>query len=238
NLMKKLIFLPCFLFLYCFTSSAQRYADLEITLHAPVTGDTVWIGNQFTISSYIKNLGPDTIQFGDSLAFELLFDSSAISFGSQGGSFTPYLPLTGGVLAPGDSANMGFSFTLFQGWDTGVVEICVGVKHLNTVDTISDTLMANNRSCAMITIAEYVSVEELTNAADDISVYPNPARDRIILTSEGVDIERAELFNMQGQKVMSIQVAGSKADIDISQLVPGMYVLKINDSYIRRVMKE
>lgn len=234
--MQKTILLPLFLLLSCFSASAQRYADLEIKLHAPATGDTIWVDDPFLIDAYIKNIGPDTVQFQDSLAFELLFDSSAISF-DFGSGFVPYIPLTGQVLAPGDSVQMAFNFTLFSGWDTGASEICVGVKHLNTVDTLLDTLMANNRSCAMMTVMEFVTVKEAAAKAGDISVYPNPARNNITVSSADI-VSKVELCNLQGQKVIVQVGSGNKTDIDISQVAPGMYILKVNGSYVSRVVKE
>ncbi len=236
--MQKLILLSVFLFLACFSSYAQRYSDLQITLYAPSAGDTLWVDNSFLIDAYIKNNGPDTVQFQDSLAFELLFDTSAISF-NFGSGFVPYVPLSGKVLAPGDSAQMAFNFTLFSGWDTGASEICVGIKHLNTVDTMSDTLMADNRSCAMITIAEQVSVSvaatELYN--EEIAVYPNPASNKVTITSTGI-INKAELYNMQGQKLVAQPGSGKKTELDISQLPSGVYIIRVNDGVMRRVVKE
>jgi hypothetical protein len=236
--MQKLILLSVFLFLYCFPSQAQRYADLEITIYAPATGDTIWVDNPFLIDAYIKNNGPDTVQFQDSLAFELLFDSSAISF-NFGSGFVPYVPLSGQVLAPGDSTQMAFNFTLFSGWDTGASEICVGIKHLNTVDTMSDTIMANNRSCAMITVANptSVSVAATEHDKEEITVYPNPASNMVTITSNK-RINKAELYNMQGQKLVAQAGNGKKTVLDISQLPAGVYMIRVNDGFVSRVVKE
>lgn len=235
--MKKLILLPFFLFLYCFTSSAQRYADLEITLHAPVTGDIVWVDNPFQIDAYVRNNGPDTIQLQDSIAFELLFDNSVISFGNGGGGFSPYLVLTNRVVAPGDSGRVRFTFAVNQGWDTGMTEICVAVRQLTAVDTLFDTVMNNDRSCANITILEAVSVQEVFETKAAVTVYPNPVKDMLFVSSDD-KMERVELFNLQGQELVSKQVNSLNTQIELGGFAPGMYILKVNGSYACRVMKE
>ncbi len=237
--MQKLILLPLFICLFCSTAHAQRYSDLQITLYAPETGDTIYTDNAFQIAFSIKNNGPDTVLFMDTLAFELLFDGSPISFGQPGGGMIPYLPLTGLEMAPGDSANSGFNFTIMQGWDTGAAEICVGVKSINTVDTLHDTLMANNSSCADITIANpaSVSVVSIEKNKEEITVYPNPARNIVTVTSTGV-INTAELYNIQGQKLISRQTNGKKTELDIHTLPAGIYILKVGEHFVSRIVKE
>lgn len=235
--MQKLLLLPVFLLFTYFTCSAQRYADFEIKLEAPLAGDTLWIGNQFQIDAYVKNNGPDTVQIQDSLAFELLFDGSPISFGNGSGGFTPYLVLNNRLVPPGDSGRIQFSFTMSQGWDTGMFEICVGVFQLTEVDTLFDTIAANNRSCAIVTIMDPLSVSEINGNKTSISIYPNPAKDKLFVSATG-KLEIVELYNLQGQRLIYKRVDEKNTHIDMGNLVPGIYMLKVNGSYAGRVMKE
>lgn len=236
--MQKLLLLPAFMFFAYFTCTAQRYADFEITLYEPVAADTLWIGNQFVIEAYVKNNGPDTVQLQDSLAFELLFDGSPISFGNgTTGVFSPYLVLTNRLVPPGDSGRIQFSFTMSQGWDTGVSEICVGVFQLTEVDTLFDTVAANNRSCATVTIMDPLTVTEVGGNNTQITMYPNPVKNELFISSKD-RLELVELYNLQGQKLVSKKADAMNTHIETGNLVPGIYILKVNGSYAGRVMKE
>ena len=237
--MQKLILLPLLICLFFSTANAQRYVDIQITLYAPETADTIYTDNPFQIAFSIKNNGLDTVWFSDSLAFELLFDGSPISFGQPGGGMIPYLPLTGQELVPGDSVNIGFNFTIMQGWDTGDAEICVGVRSLNTADTLHDTLQVNNMSCADITIMDPVSVfiAGAESVQEDIKVYPNPASNLVRVTSNTI-IDRVELYNMQGQKLISRQPNQSGTDLDVHTLPSGIYILKVGEHFVSRIVKE
>src|SRR5690606_5693164 len=114
-----------------FPAGAQRYTEMRIELKAPVTADTLFTDVQFNISASIKNIGADTFRLQDSLAFELAFDGSPISF-DFGNGFVPYMTLTNRELLPGDSASVNFNFTLNSGWPTGPAEVCVAIFNLNT----------------------------------------------------------------------------------------------------------
>jgi len=74
-----------------------------------------------------------------------------------------------------------------------------------------------------------------------ISLFPNPATDKITVKSDFIEINSIELFNLLGEKVYSssqiIQNNGI-VQLDISNLPSGMYVMKISDkqtSYIKYV---
>jgi len=56
-----------------------------------------------------------------------------------------------------------------------------------------------------------------------VSVYPNPAKDRICIAG---DVSKAELYSLQGQLVMSVVNVNT---IDVSSLVKGMYIIRITD---------
>ncbi len=229
--MKKLILLSALLTTTTL-SFAQRYSDLQITLLQPVNNDTIYVDNAFTIAASIKNLGVDTIQLSDSLGLALSFDSSAIQFNFGNGPL-PYMPLTNRQLLPGDSAGFSINFTVNQGWDTGSTEFCVSIEHINTVDTLIDSIMANNRSCATIYVSDPVSVNDISK---DISVlvYPNPSYGvvNIQLSVLGMDFVHIELYDYTGKKVLREDkglIGGTKntVSLDVSTLVQGVYLYKI-----------
>ncbi len=61
--------------------------------------------------------------------------------------------------------------------------------------------------------------------ADQIKIFPNPARDKFEVRSAEFGVDLIEIFDMSGRKVLEKQLpAGTKEfDIDISRLNPGIY---------------
>ena len=86
---------------------------------------------------------------------------------------------------------------------------------------------SNDGSVGLYKIAENTSVNEAENVAL-FSIYPNPAKDYMFVQpSEGSDIE---IFNILGEKALKVeQTPTSVQRIDISNLSPGMYFIKIGN---------
>ncbi|MCB9046443.1 MAG: T9SS type A sorting domain-containing protein [Chitinophagales bacterium] len=228
---KNFIF-PILLAFFFLSASAQRYSDFSIRLIEPVTTDTVYTDIQFTIKASIRNNGVDTFFMTDSLAFELSFDGSPISF-SNGTGFVPYMVLTNKDLWPGDSAGVSFSFTVNKGWKTGPTDICVGVSMLNKVDTILDTVSSNNMSCASITVLDVpVSVNEVKKAIMSVGVYPNPANSiaNFSVTLKEPRNVAISLMDITGRVVMTESRNISEKGMisfNTTELPKGMYLYKV-----------
>ncbi len=77
------------------------------------------------------------------------------------------------------------------------------------------------------------SVDE-TILAPDLRIFPNPASDNIIISSEKFDLNRQlfEIYNFTGQKmpVEEIHRSGDKIEIDISHYASGLYFLRITEN--------
>ncbi len=71
-----------------------------------------------------------------------------------------------------------------------------------------------------------------------LSVYPNPAKDRITIDSNG-EIKSIEIFSITGAKVYSKTNISNSAsnEVNISDFNSGMYVLVVNDGVKRHTMK-
>jgi len=72
-----------------------------------------------------------------------------------------------------------------------------------------------------------VGVEELvTNSAVEITVYPNPAKDKLLFKSE-IKIEMIKVFNASAEQVVE-QICGTKqAGVDVSAFPSGIYFVEI-----------
>lgn len=68
------------------------------------------------------------------------------------------------------------------------------------------------------------SVDETTNSKGNITVNPNPAKEKLFLTSIPIDCEKLEIISIHGQTVKI--VSSDFQNIDIQTLPSGVYMLK------------
>ena len=81
------------------------------------------------------------------------------------------------------------------------------------------------------------SVEELTA---EIAIYPNPTSNVINIAAEGLNVERVELANVDGQIVSSEEVASNMITVSLEGQPAGMYFVRIytaNEVIVRKVTK-
>lgn len=91
---------------------------------------------------------------------------------------------------------------------------------------------------AIFDTATTVSIIDRNHISQNISLYPNPAYDKLMLNASVV-VMKIEVFGLTGNKLVAQNGNGTKAAvIDVSSLPSGMYVLKVNDvhhtSFIKR----
>ena len=76
--------------------------------------------------------------------------------------------------------------------------------------------------------------------AAPVSVYPNPTTGRVTVTGE--NLQRADVINILGQRVLSIQGKGDELQLDLSRLPAGVYTLRVTmedgSVYSDKVVKE
>ena len=74
-----------------------------------------------------------------------------------------------------------------------------------------------------------INGSEVVGIADNVlagfSFYPNPSSDVINITSKAT-VENISIYNLLGQELLNVSVNGLSAQIDISGLSAGMYVMK------------
>lgn len=77
---------------------------------------------------------------------------------------------------------------------------------------------------------DFSIIENSTASVDDLkkfnfSAYPNPASNNLTI-SASKNIENVEIFNLIGQKVMSLSPNTNTKSVDVSNLNTGVYILK------------
>ncbi|MCT2564250.1 T9SS type A sorting domain-containing protein [Chryseobacterium herbae] len=91
------------------------------------------------------------------------------------------------------------------------------------------TAMTEEFTTAGYVLPEYscvLSTKE-TSKENLISVYPNPVSDLLIVSWKGNKEEKAEIFNMEGRKVMETTISNNRNKIDVSNLPSGNYILTV-----------
>jgi hypothetical protein len=85
----------------------------------------------------------------------------------------------------------------------------------------------------------YLGVEEaLQNSREQTSVYPNPAQSEITITATE-KIKAVTITNVLGQSVFrQVYNNKEKIELNIAHLSSGMYLVRVNDKWVQRFMKE
>jgi len=90
----------------------------------------------------------------------------------------------------------------------------------------------NSNTCTAVTFPATPSctatgMKENNLSADLITLYPNPAKNILTISSAGLLPLNAEIMNALGQKVKYFRVETDKTSLDISNLVSGIYYVTI-----------
>lgn len=85
----------------------------------------------------------------------------------------------------------------------------------------------------------------LPQAANDVpktdnvvKIYPNPANDELEISLAADKVKQVTITNISGQEVFSQSYNTSQVSISMSNLAPGMYLIKVNGEYAGKVVKQ
>ena len=71
---------------------------------------------------------------------------------------------------------------------------------------------------------------------DGLSIYPNPVSgSKVYITSDRNQVKEVEIFNVLGKKIISARIIGK--EFDVSELTPGIYILKITEGTAQATRK-
>ncbi len=80
-----------------------------------------------------------------------------------------------------------------------------------------------------------LAVNDLT--ASGFVMSPNPAKSNVVITSKEEPISQIKIYTLLGQHVFGANYSGSISEnIDISSFTTGMYLIKINNNTVKRLM--
>ncbi len=89
-------------------------------------------------------------------------------------------------------------------------------------------VIAKNANCASDTSDEFFFVVPgmFEQPTPGLEIYPNPARENITVTYEG-DLRELRLMDSKGSTILRSEVNASEADLDVTKVTPGVYLLKL-----------
>jgi len=98
---------------------------------------------------------------------------------------------------------------------------------------VDNDLFIDNFQITASSLSDTAGVED--ESLITLNMYPNPVSDMLNISSQNT-INTVEIFNVLGQKVISRQVEDTSAEIDVSNLNAGIYLIKyeINNSIITK----
>lgn len=143
-----------------------------------------------------------------------------------------HFPVEGLYLLPGDSAEVflgqmkDYTFYL-PGADSLTYPLKIFSMQPN--DKI-DRNPANDMAEITFTVDLSVVINEINETK--IRVYPNPASDFIIIENPENKTLAWEIFSLQNKSIINGKVGNDNARIDISNLKPGLYMVKVNFSNV------
>lgn len=88
----------------------------------------------------------------------------------------------------------------------------------------------NGTSQIFATSSSNIVLSVQRNDIEGYSAYPNPVRgNSLTVTTNSIDKKQVVLFNVLGRKVFSQSFSGTRKTMDIPNLTPGVYVLKVTE---------
>jgi hypothetical protein len=87
----------------------------------------------------------------------------------------------------------------------------------------------NGIPCGPRTDVAPIVVRDVSAKNAELTIYPNPANETLNLKGT---IDQADIFitDITGRQIISTHSSGKEASIDISQLAPGPYIIRVNDT--------
>ncbi len=113
-----------------------------------------------------------------------------------------------------------------------------GVGAITVTYSFTDNLNCTATATSVINVVDCAGIQEAENA-ELISVYPNPSNGLLNIDGKGLMINRVEVLSITGQLVFSVDVNHSAAQLNLSELSKGVYVLRVNHengSIVRRIV--
>lgn len=146
--------------------------------------------------------------------------------------------MTGEVKWKGPGVN-GFVMAAGTGSEVRTVDMIVSTTTGNTVAGVG---LFDNFVVRATFEDTLLSIDETKNVSNSFSVYPNPATNVVnIKSSVNASIQTVSITDLNGRTVKTNTVSGNEAQINISDLASGVYMMSINSdegSVTKKIVKK
>lgn len=115
-------------------------------------------------------------------------------------------------------------FVNVSGWDTEI--LCMSVDDIKLFPSFS--------------LGKCSTVTQIPSADDEhvVRLFPNPTMGKITLEQENRSIIIAEILDIYGRTALTVAVKDNSADMDLSSLPSGIYMMRLTDAEKRMMIKK
>lgn len=100
----------------------------------------------------------------------------------------------------------------------------------------TDTVTHYSRTLTFIARKSPAGVISVTRSDDNISLYPNPAKDYLnIVFDANAGVKNITVYNLIGKAVSVFKVNGNSAKLDIDNIPSGIYFVRLQDAQGRTI---
>lgn len=86
---------------------------------------------------------------------------------------------------------------------------------------------------------DFSDIRGITNSSCDLRIYPNPTQNgEFIISGRNIQEIKFELYALDGQLMRSYEISGDQQKIDVSDLNPGLYVLRYGNSATKVIISQ
>jgi len=199
-------------------SQSNNYITLSIT------GDTAYISNRGrNLTANYPGSISDTVKYGqmvrviDSLDPHNLFNYGTPTFICDTNSYHP--------------GNL----------DRGLVSFNMVIDSFIVKDDIKDTLSTTISNKYTFVINFYIKnttgINQISYNKINVNIFPNPTSG-VVTISAPININKIAVENLVGQSVYTGTYNNTKILLNLSTIATGVYFIRINDIYIKKIVKE
>jgi Secretion system C-terminal sorting domain/FG-GAP-like repeat len=126
-------------------------------------------------------------------------------------------------------------FTVKQGTTNGTNQMTFTVQNSKAIDNANRPLSLNERTATVM-----ITATKEPEWASAVIVYPNPVNEKLHIESVGTETKRIEIYNYNGELQIDITEPNTAFDINMANLSPSFYMVKIQTDkgmIVRKVVK-
>ena len=152
-----------------------------------------------------------------------------------------FYTVTNSGIKPGDTVGSVTDSTscLYQYLKKGTYKVYTSVIYTSRDGYFCDSIVELSSKTVTFYVDTKAPVQQVAQETS-LNVFPNPASEQLNITC-GEEMRSIALFNTAGQRVRQMEPCGSEAQIPLSGLPRGLYLLRVqtaNGSAVRKVVVE